>query len=354
MSLQTEYKRLPGTGYAFMGFGRSRLWLGEDHILMIVRRGYVEEYKRFYFRDICTIVIQKTGLYLAINAAIGLLLSAFLFLHFLGVILWHWKAVDHIPLAIPTASLLLILLINIFKGPTCLTKLGTAVHAVTLPSMNRLRSSLRVLAAIRTKIEETQGHLPREVLLQHPKIEEPPVSFPPPHRVAAKSNLITDTGTVHLSLFLFLVMDAILTIVTIFNRNQPLLIISLFSSVVFWSLLILALVRQRRRMVAAGVSGLTWGVLIYSVVYYTWNYLFTIFFAIQHPSAVSSHWEWLKTIWALSPLDNPGLLAMTIFSIACSLALGIPGVITVLRFRALTKGKNKVPIAGGEATHDAI
>lgn len=348
MSLQAEYKRLPGTGYAFLGFGRSSLWLGEDHILMIVRRGYVEEYKRFYFRDICTIVIQKTGLYLALNAAAGLLLSAFLFLHFLGVIQWHWSNAEHIALAIPSASLLLILLINALKGPTCLTKLGTAVHAVTVPSMNRLRTSLRIVATIRKKIEETQGYLSREVLLQHPKIEEPPVLFAPPHKATTKSNLVNDSGIIHLCLFLFLVIDATLTIITIFHRNQPLLIVSLFSSVIFWFLLILALIHQRRRLVPAGVSGLTWGVLIFSVVYYTWSYLFTIFFAIQHPGANSS-WDWLKTIWALSPLDNPGLFVMAIFSIACSLALGIPGLISVLRFRALTKAKNKIQIAGGEA-----
>jgi hypothetical protein len=349
MNLQTEYKRLPGTGYAFLGFGRSTLWLGEDHILMILRRGYVEEYKRFYFQDICTVVIQKTGLYLALNAAAGLLLSIFLFLHFLGIIQWHWGRVEHIALGIPSAALLLLLLVNMIKGPTCLTKLGTAVHAVEIPSMNRLRAALRVFATIRKKVEETQGHLSQEVLLQHPKIEEPPVLFPPPHRSAAKSNLVNDNGTVHLSLFLFLVIDAILTMITIFHRNQALLVVSLFSSVIFWLLLILALIRQRRRIIPAGISGLTWGVLIYSVVYYTWSYLFTIFFAIQHPAASNSRWEWIKTMWALSPLDNPGLFVMTVFSIACSLSLGVPGLISVLRFRALTKAKNKVQVAGGEA-----
>lgn len=349
MKSQSEYKRLPGTGHAFFGFGRSSLWLGEDHVLLIIRRGYVEEYKRFYFRDICTIVIQKTGLYLALNAAVGLLLSAFLFLHFLGVIEWHWDRAEHIALGIPTASLLLILLVNTVKGPTCLTKLGTAVHAVTIPSMNRVRASLRIVSTLQKKIEETQGHLSREVLLQHPKVEEPPVLYPPPLKGAAKSYLVNDSGMVHLSLFIFLLVDAIATIISIFHRNQALLIFSLISTVVFWLLLILALVRQRRRILPAGVSGLTWGVLIYSVVYYTWSYLFTIFFAIQHPSATSSRWEWIKTIWALSPLDNPGLFVMTVFSIACSLSLGIPGLIGVLRFRAHSKTKSKIQIAGGEA-----
>ncbi|MCI0613827.1 hypothetical protein L0244_12655 [bacterium] len=349
MKPPNEYKRLPGTGHAFLGFGRSSLWLGEDHIMLIQRRGYVEEYKRFYFRDICTIVIQKTGLYLALNAITIALLSGFLFLHFLGIIRWHWDRSEHIALAIPSASLLLILLVNTVKGPTCLTKLGTAVHAVNIPSMNRLRSSLRIVARLRKKIEETQGHLSREVLLQHPKIEEPPVLFPPPLRATGKSSLINDSGTIHLSLFVFLLIDAIATIISIFDRSQILLVFSLISSFVFWFLLIMALIRQRRRTVPSGVSGLTWGVLIYSVIYYTWSYLFTMFFAIQHPAATSSRWEWIKTIWALSPLENPGLFVMSVFSIACSLSLGIPGLISVLRFRALSKAKNKIQIAGGEA-----
>jgi hypothetical protein len=349
MKSPNEYKRLPGTGHAFLGFGRSSLWLGEDHVLLIQRRGYVEEYKRFYFRDICTIVIQKTGIYLAINAVVGLLLSGFLFLHFLGVIQWQWDRTEHIALAIPGVTLLLIILVNTVKGPTCLTKLGTAVHAVNIPSMNRLRSSLRNVATLRKKIEQTQGHLSHEVLLQHPKIEEPPVLYPPPLRATGKSNLINDSGIIHLSLFAFLVIDAIATIISIFDRSQMLLVFSLFSSFVFWFLLIMALIRQRRRTVPAGVSGLTWGVLIYSVIYYTWSYLFTMFFAIQHPASTISRWEWIKTIWALSPLENPGLFVMSVFSIACSLSLGIPGLISVLRFRSHSKAKNKIQIAGGEA-----
>ncbi len=349
MKPPSEYKRLPGTGHAFMGFGRSSLWLGLDHILLIQRRGYVEEYKRFYFRDICTIVVQKTGIYLAINAAVGLMLSGFLFLHFLGVIQWNWDRTGHIALAIPSVSLLLILLVNAVKGPTCQTKLGTAVHAVNIPSMNRLRSSLRIVATLRKKIEETQGHLSREVLLQHPKIEEPPVLYPPPLKATGKSNLINDSGTIHLFLFIFLLIDAIATIISIFDRSQMLLVFSVFSSFVFWFLLIMALIRQRRRTVAAGVSGLTWGVLIYSVIYYTWSYLFTMFFAIQHPAATTSRWEWIQTIWALSPLEHPGLFVMNVFSVACCLSLGIPGLISVLRFRARSKAKSKIQIAGGEA-----
>ena len=186
--MQTEYKRLPGTGYAFLGFGRSSLWLGEDHILMIVRRGYVEDYKRFYFRDICTILIQRTGLYLALNAVLGLLLSVFLFLHFLGFIQWHWSGPEHIALAIPTSALLLLLLVNTVKGPTCVTKLGTAVHAVTIPSMNRLRQSLRVVANVRKKIEETQGHCPRKFCYNIQKLKS--LRFYLLHRTDQLRNLI--------------------------------------------------------------------------------------------------------------------------------------------------------------------
>lgn len=346
--MKSDYTRLPGAAHSFLGFGRSRLWLGNDHILLIQRRGYVEDYKRFYFRDIRSIVIQKTFTSVVINCAAGFLLATSVLFHSLGVIHWGWDPIGHVFMGIPTIGFFLILLANLIMGATCLTKLVTAVHSVSIPSMNRLRSSLRVVNILRQKIEAVQGHLPPEVLLQHPGIEEPPVLFPPPVKTTVKSGAVNDGGGMHLALFVLLLFDAAMTVLSIFNRSQILLAVSLISSVLLWGLLILALIRQRRRMLPAGVTGLTWGVLIYSVIYYTWGYLFTIYFAIQHPGT-TSRWEWIKMVWDLSPLENPGIFVMTVFSIACSLSLGIPGLISILRFRARSKGQSKIQIAGGEA-----
>ncbi len=349
MKAKSDYIRLPGAGHSAAGFGRSKLWLGDDHVLLIQRRGYVEDYKRFYFRDIRAIVIRKTIVFHSINFAAGFLLLACLLLHFLGVKEWHWDPIGHVFMGIPTAALFLAILANVILGDTCSTKLTTAVHTVFIPSMNRLRSSLRVVNILRQKIEVVQGNLPREVLLQHPRIEEPPVLFPPPLKTAAKSGAVNDEGGIHLALFVFLLGDAAMTVLSIFNRSQILLAVSLISSALLWVLLILALIRQRRRMLPAGITGLTWCVLIYAVIYFAWSYVFSVFLAIKNAGTSPSQWEWIKMVWDLSPLENPALFALMVFSIACSLSLGIPGLISVLRFRSRSKAKNKIQIAGGEA-----
>src|SRR5471032_474515 len=78
---QKPYQRLPGTGYRriiagwlmiplFFVIGifvlllrgnRIQLWRGEEHLLLVEWNGYKEKYKRFNYRDIQAVVIQRTS-----------------------------------------------------------------------------------------------------------------------------------------------------------------------------------------------------------------------------------------------------------------------------------------------------
>src|SRR5688572_16565337 len=40
--------------------GYSRLWLADDHVLLVTTSGYSEEYRRFFFSDIQALIIRKT------------------------------------------------------------------------------------------------------------------------------------------------------------------------------------------------------------------------------------------------------------------------------------------------------
>jgi hypothetical protein len=60
-----EYKRIGGRGARRRQFfTRNTLWLGADHLLQVEHTGYTEEYKRFYFRDIQGITVQKDNRFL--------------------------------------------------------------------------------------------------------------------------------------------------------------------------------------------------------------------------------------------------------------------------------------------------
>src|SRR6185295_19939543 len=63
------YQRLPGTGQRIGR--RVQLWLGSDHLLLVARDGYREQYKRFRYQDIRVLSVQRTIEGKVINGALG-------------------------------------------------------------------------------------------------------------------------------------------------------------------------------------------------------------------------------------------------------------------------------------------
>jgi len=138
---------------------RSSLWLGENHLLQIDSNRFSEDYKRFYFRDIETITIRQTNRYRTWNyvfALLGLLwVAAFisnrtaapLGAFEVGVFSILWLCI-----VIPV-------IVNVFRGPSCRTMLKTAVQTEEIPSLNRIRRARRIMDRIRPLITAAQGNL---------------------------------------------------------------------------------------------------------------------------------------------------------------------------------------------------
>jgi hypothetical protein len=170
---EKEYQRLPGRGIRRQGAAglvsarRSRLWLGRDHLLLVESQWYTQEYKRFYFRDIQSIIIRRTNT----GRIISLTLMIFAFIWLFGVIAATdgWRIFWIILLSIFGFFLSL----NTLLGPTSVCHLRTAVQTEELPSVNRLRRARRVLGRLRPLITEAQGPLPPE---EFARMAEPPVA----------------------------------------------------------------------------------------------------------------------------------------------------------------------------------
>ncbi len=138
---------------------RSSLWLGKDHLLGVDSSGYTETYKRFYFRDIQAITLRKTYRRLIL----GILSSAFVALFAVITIASTEAAASWVFGSIGGISLL-ILIINLVKGPTCRCQLRTAVQIEEMPSLNRVSKVHKVLDRIRPLIAAAQGQLtPEEI-----------------------------------------------------------------------------------------------------------------------------------------------------------------------------------------------
>lgn len=152
---QIKYRRLPGTRRAHVRF--TRLFLGPDHLLMIETTGYVENYKRFYFRDIQAIAIRKTRHAFIGNCCLGALL-----LLEVAALLAYFSSPDQeiailIPLLFVTVTTAVGLIVNALAGTSCICHIRTAVQTERLAPLNRVRKAKKALAALETLIHEVQG-----------------------------------------------------------------------------------------------------------------------------------------------------------------------------------------------------
>ncbi|HEX7359161.1 MAG TPA: hypothetical protein VF283_01590 [Bryobacteraceae bacterium] len=168
------YTKLPGTLRGFVR--RASLWEGPDHLLSVTGTRFAEEYRRFYYRDIESIVSQKC----ARAGSFGLWI-----VHVLAcVVLGSIAAASPFPwsLGILACFLLLVLIFRLIGclRYSCRCYIQTAVSRKELPSLLRTWSTEKALKRIRSRIEEAQGALPEEVgSLQEEVVTAVPASAKP-------------------------------------------------------------------------------------------------------------------------------------------------------------------------------
>jgi len=180
---EEQYQRLTRArtraGFAVVSAARSSLWLGTDHLLCVVSTGYSENYKRFYFRDIQAIVIQKTERRKVWNWALGTPTVICLAVWGFNLLLSRGSIGLGANLmgTIGTLAFALPLAINNALGPTTIGYLRTAVQTEELPSLSRLRRVRRVLARLRPLITQAQGQLaPEEISARMRELAQSPAS----------------------------------------------------------------------------------------------------------------------------------------------------------------------------------
>jgi len=144
----------------------SSLWLGKDHLLCIETSNYVENYKRFYFRDIQAVTIVDSKRRVTWNWVLGSITAICLTGWIYGVS--QSTPGDRLPGfivgAMITSLFAVPLLINNLLGPTVTCYIRTAVQTEELSSLKRLRRARKVLARIRPLIIQAQGQLnPEEI-----------------------------------------------------------------------------------------------------------------------------------------------------------------------------------------------
>jgi hypothetical protein len=314
-----EYTKLPGKKKNFL-IGFYTLWLGTDHLLFIFSRFGIEDYKRFYFKDIQAITTRKTATGKIQNLVLSILCILF------SLMALNWKG-DWSVFNWSMAGLMAIfLVINWLRGPTCASHLQTAVQTEKLHSLYRLKAAKKVMNRLRLLVEHAQGKLAREDIREM-GVKASTVKISPVR--TDMDNLPTgqDGMKLHKILFAILILEGLVTYLDFFYNHVT---ITLFGTIIFMAacvLVIIALVRQHGSNLKSFPRMITWTAFVYLCINMLIGYIFYFVVIFRNPKISHNQWELIKAMSQMSPWDSPMMMGAFIFSICSSLILGLSGLI---------------------------
>jgi hypothetical protein len=285
--------------------------VGPDHLLSVTRIWMNEDYKRFYFRDIQAITLDKNNSAPLRNWILGTF--AFISFALFGVIGTHsarpWSPAPFIAGAIIGGVFMVLLLVNLLRGPTCNCKLRTAVQIEELPSLGRIRVAGKAIAILKPLIEAVQGEIspqdivsgiaqpaaPRRTLLETQK-PFAATAQPPPHLLPPA------TGGLHAALYAVVLMDSA---AGFFKHLYPAwhsyLLVSCPLLIAVCGLSFAAVIRQRRHAISKSVARLTngtlWGVIAIMMVLFVYGIIARTLYLMQHPGRMPTHIDFYLMPW---------------------------------------------------------
>ncbi len=147
MRFKDNYKRLCSGWFIFY---RYTLWMGRDHLLHIATGIFTEEYKRFYFRDIQSLIVHKSKSWLVWNFV--LLSLAFVS----ALIAVAIDGIERFAPGIIAILLVSLVLISFIRGPGCVCYIQTAVQQQKLRSISRINKAQKIMDSLKPVIHGSQ------------------------------------------------------------------------------------------------------------------------------------------------------------------------------------------------------
>jgi len=172
----SRYIRLPGRGWTWSG--PSRVWLGDDHVLLVRSRIFYENYRRLFFNDIQGVTVRRTDIGKMWNGLWAL------FALMLTLLSLAFETVGMIVMLSLAAPFFIAFIVNIALGPTCTFHIRTAVQTERVPAINRVAAAKTFIDRIEPLIAAAQGSPPGEELTaqvaatQNEAANAPPVLGP--------------------------------------------------------------------------------------------------------------------------------------------------------------------------------
>lgn len=323
--MEKEYTRLPGRRLLSL-WGTDSLWLGKDHILSIRKRGYTEEYRRFYFGDVQAILVNQTVEGTIWTIVLGIITTALLSVQGFAWLVWEWEFEALILWGVLVFIFAALFLTNILKGPTCKSFIRTAVQMDPLPSLHRVRSARKMIERVRPYIEANQGSVPREKLISVP-FEFSVPAIAERENIGKAISIHHEKGAFHQALFGMLIANAVIELLDLYSRSITITAIGAINMALILFTMIGAAIRQRNSDMNPALKRMVWFSLALFVCIAMGSYAEIILFAILNPGSAFTGWGILQAMMERSPLESTFSIVLHIFAIAGSLLIGIAGMI---------------------------
>lgn len=324
-----EYKRLPGRNLISLAWRRGSLWMGPDHLLMIIRSGYTQEYKRFYYKDIQGIHLRATSTGTVLGSVLGAITGICLLVLGLGWAFWHWEAIWLLLWGATTAFWILVLTYHLIRGRTCECLIQTAVQTESLVSLKRLRPSRKAFHILREKIEELQGILDPSLL--EGKFFGSAVTANTEH---SSLPIHEYQGGAHGLLFAVFMLSGFLALSNIFVPSQWIYISGYFIFAVLLILVVVSLIHQQSTSFPDGLKVVTGISFVYLVLFAFASYFLLIFYSVDNPAVSIDYWKMFRALSNEDPRASMPLLVLHIFSVASTWSLGMAGMFLLYRYRS--------------------
>jgi hypothetical protein len=319
------YRKLPGSrnanSNAVVG-GSTQLFLAEDHLLAVTSHYFTEAYRRFYFRDIRSIVVQQThGWWIKalVHFAIG---AGFASLLLVGLAS-SWPVGGMVTLSIFAALFLLLALAELLPGPSCRTFVQTAVQRERLWSLGRVRRVRKALKVLRPKIEELQGTFSDDELMTRWARAEADGRVMQP--VETRETRPYCHGGVHALLFTALLLDAAISAVRFVAQLRVLLPLELLITAVIVVALVASMIRQHGSSMPGRLRLMSMWILIYLGVLSVVGAVTQAYYTVVSQDPALTSWQIAQNISMLSPDASMVIFIIRVISTWCSAILALVG-----------------------------
>ena len=277
MAKEKEYRMLASTR---SWLRMEKLYQGKDHLLLAQAMGYTEDYRRFFYRDIQSILLRphnRMVVWAVLWAMFFLLFLAFgLPYHFTNFI-YFWPFLAFYALGF---------LINLILGPGCVCHLKTAIQTVQLPIL-RARQARKIINRLKPLIDSAQADLTgMEAAVAGP------TNLQSPEPVAQNVTAILKAfqPQAHWVLYGLMVPLGALEMSRFFGQWLSLYILETILGLAVSLFALIALIRQAQTDIPPVLRRVTLGSFLFLIVDYSVSFFYQIYMGSMHPHEAANQW----------------------------------------------------------------